>query len=135
MDKKVEAAFVKFSERMLAADMTLQDLLDVQVGFMQMGCPLIAVAFTSHMRDASGEGDHTGAAAFPSVSALLTEGYRRTFCDPQYADKYFTEEMSRDPNWVVGLLNGLTDGLTVYDQCENKAQLALTLDADTQTAH
>lgn len=130
MTPEVQQAFDRFQKVMDASGFDLVDVLVVQLGFMERGQANIAASLTAHMRDQL-EGMSTGEEV--SYARLMSEAYRRTFCDPETAKKYGTDGMANDTAQVVSFLTFLAEhyGNTNADP----AQVQLMLDADDTNAH
>jgi hypothetical protein len=130
MSPEVQKAYEQFHAAICGADFALEDILDVQLGFLLRGQVSVAAALTGHMKDqlsAMSAGDEV------SYARLMSEAYRRTFADAQTAAKYGTEYMATDEAQVVSFFGYVTQGL--LKQSSNPDQVSLLLDADTDNKH
>lgn len=130
MTPEVQDAFNRFQAVMDASGFDLVDVLEVQLGFLLRGQVSLSAAVTAHMKD---QLDSMNAGEEVSYARLMSEAYRRTFCDPETAKKYGTDGMANDTAQVVSFLTFLAEHYG--NKNTDPAQVQLMLDADDSNKH
>ena len=98
--------FQPLHETFLAIPYREIDLLDVIAGFC-LETPHIAYALSSHTRD------FIESSGCTSYAEIISEGYRRTFFDEDYANKYNSAQLfNMGPQKLQDFAKYLIDGLT-----------------------